>query len=264
MNRRHRVSLEGVELDSLDSRIVIQSISEATGKESRNTVSTGGPWGQRVTARRRDSLDVQIGYGIDIKGNNMQSRETVMEAVNAWAAGGGYLRIGYKGNRRLYVRQVDPAGAGDPANWTSNYTITFRADGIPYWEEDTEYGTCTAAADTSGSERLDVGGNTATAAEAEMTNESGGTVNTADITIGASTMLFTGLGLEDGETLVIDHTAEGLLRIRIRSGNSYRSAMSARTAESDDDFYVEPGERSARFRAEGACSLTARARGRFL
>ena len=97
-----------------------------------------------------------------------------------------------------------------------------------------------------------------------MTNESGGTVDTADITIGASTMLFTGLGLADGETLVIDYRDDGLLQIRIRSGSSYRSAMSARTAESDDEFFIEPGETSARFRSEGACSLAVSARGRFL
>ena len=264
MITRHRVSLNGIQLDQVDSRIVIQNVSENAGKEQVTATARAGRWGQRMTQRRRDFLDVTVTFGIDVKKRSMQTRETILEAVNAWAKDGGLLRLNYRENRRLRVVQVDPPGAGDPWNWTGTYNLTFRAYASPWWEEDTEYATCTVEAATSGSERITIGGNTTTTAEIEMTNESGGTVDTADITIGASTMLFTGLGLADGETLVIDHRDDGLLQIRIRSGSSYRSAMSARTADSDDEFFVEPGENSARFRAAGACSLAVSARGRFL
>ena len=158
MITRHRVSLNGIQLDQVDSRIVIQNVSENAGKEQVTATARAGRWGQRMTQRRRDFLDVTVTFGIDVKKRGMQTRETILEAVNAWAKDGGLLRLNYRENRRLRVVQVDPPGAGDPWNWTGTYNLTFRAYASPWWEEDTEYATCTVEAGTSGSERITIGG----------------------------------------------------------------------------------------------------------
>ena len=74
-------------------------------------------------------------------------------------------------------------------------------------------------------------------------------------------MSFSGLGMKGGESLVLDHTEQGYLRIRIRNGGSYRSMMLQRSGA--DDFAVSPGNVTARFSAQRACQMTVSARGRY-
>ena len=59
MQLRHRVSLNGIQLDAQDSRILIKGIEEVAAKDQISTVSLWGADGSRVTGQHRDSLDVK-------------------------------------------------------------------------------------------------------------------------------------------------------------------------------------------------------------
>ena len=87
----HRVALNGVQLDSVDHRILVQGVDESAGKDQLSAVSVFGGVGQRVTNRHRDYLDVTVRFSLKIKKNDMQARSDVFERVNAWAAPGGWL-----------------------------------------------------------------------------------------------------------------------------------------------------------------------------
>jgi hypothetical protein len=89
------------------------------------------------------------------------------------------------------------------------------------------------------------------------------TIQNATVSIGGKAMTFTNLGLGGSEALVIDH-ADGLLRIRIRSGSSYRSAMAMRTVTSANDFMIAPGSRDCSYSANRACRMTVSWRARYL
>lgn len=258
----HRVALNGVQLDSVDSRILIQSIEEQAGKDQISAVGVFGGAGQRITNRHRDYLDVIVRFSIRQKKSNMQARSDVFEKVNAWAAAGGWLTVNYKTNRRLRVICAQYPAAGDQWNWTSVYAITFRAYAIPYWQQATA--TQTTATGSSISRQITVLGSERTALEISFTNSSGSACDTFTITAGGSTIALSGLGLASGETLYIDHTDDGILRIRIKStSNVYRSALAKRTAASSDDLWVNPGTVSVTVTAQRSGTLTISCAGRF-
>ena len=262
MIHAHRVSLDDVQLDEIDGRIVILGITEDTGKDTINAVARAAD-GNRVTGERRDSLDVAVNFGILERKRGMAEREKVLEKVNGWAAGGGWLRINYKEDRRLRVRLVQAPGAGEPWDWANPYTLVFRAYGIPFWQKETP-ASLTTGATSNGSVQLPVEGSARTVCNVTLENASGALIQNATISAAGQTMTFQGLGLGGNESLVIDHDAEGLLRIRIRNGNNYRSAMATRTPASADDLVVKPGTVAVSFTAQRACRMTASCRARFL
>lgn len=284
MKLAHRVSLDGVQLDSLDPRIIIRGIEGGAGRETVTVAATGAGDGTRITGMRRESVELAVRIAmnisarrtsafsaelIDISGgmigsaeaNGMEERGRVLEEINAWAARGGVLRISYKPNRRLNVDEVVLPGEGDLWRRLSEYTITFRAHAIPYWEENT----ATVAETSTGQNRsgsILIAGSAKTVLDAELINQSGATINTASITIGGKTMSFTSLGLGGGETLKIDHViTRGKNVVRIRIGS--KSVLAKRSEDSADEFEALPGDCAFSFTAQRACRLRVSCRGRF-
>ena len=258
MQLMHRVALNGVQLDEVDDRIIIKGIEEAAGKETISAVSLASGCGQRVTNRHRDTLDVTVKFALNLRTTEMTERSTVFEAVNRWAYNGGYLTVNYKENRRLLVVCAQCPGAGDQYERTTVYSITFRAYGIPYWEEETAVsaGTGTASSASCG---LNVAGSAETVADITLYNRSGMEINNVSIVADGKRMTFVSLGMGGGEVLTISHTADGLLQIRCGG----RSVMAKRTQESVDDFRLLPGARGFSFSADRACQMAVSVRGRF-
>lgn len=270
MQLRHRVALAGVQLDEVDSRIIVQGVRSAGGKTSVSAVSLYGRDGQRVTSSQRDTMDVEISFGLLIRNTDMTARAALLDAVNAWASralrenGGAWLTVDYKENRRAHVYLEIPAEEGDLHDWANTFRIVFRAYGVPYWQE-VNPAAYVSRAGVNIRGVVSVGGSAPTVAAARLENVSGSMINTCSVTIGDHTMSFADLALAGEETLVIDHSAEGMLRIRVRdAAGQYRSALALRTPESADDFYLTPGDHIASFTAQRACVLTAEACGRYL
>ena len=268
MQLKRRVALNGVELDQADTSIVIRSVEPADGRENISAVSLAGGCGQRMTGRHRDTVDMIVRFAILIRKDNLAGRAAALEKANEWAArakNGAWLTVNYKTNRRLWVVLAQAPGEGSLWDYTKDFQITFRAYGVPYWQETEATGTVTVAAGTSGTGTLAVPGSADTVADAVLTNESESTVNTCKVTADGNQLMFSDLGLAAGESLVIDHENDGLLRIRILDTNeSYRSAMNKRTPASNDDLFCRTGNRSVGFTSEYSCSLTVSCKGRFL
>ncbi len=264
---KRRAALDGVQLDELDKRILIQGVDPGAGKDALTTVSLFGAGGSRVTSRHRDSIDATVTFSIDIKPREMEQRTEVFRKVLSWAARGGWLTLSQKPGQQLRVIAAQLPSEGDPLAWTNRYTITFRAFGVPYWQDALPNSMQNSGAATA-DKLMSVGGNTATVCDAEFTNTSGGAIQTLDLSCGGSAFHFAGLALANGETLCIDHHDIGeacTLRIRIKStGGVYRSAMNKRTGTSSDDLRVEPGTARILMTAGGAGTLRVCCAGRWL
>ena len=258
----HRAALNEVQLDSLDDRILVQGVDEAAGKDQITAVSLFGGVGQRITNRHRDYLEVTVRFSLRVRKNDMQTRTAILEQVNAWAEPGGWLTLNYKPGRRLRVVCAQYPAAGDPWNWTGVYAIVFRAYAVPFWQQDPP-GMLTATG-SSITRSIGVGGNTDTVLDLTFKNTSGIVCDTFTVSAGGSVISLSSLGLASGETLHIDHTEEGLLRIRIQSsGVSYRSALDKRTPESGDDLWVRPGTVAVSVTAQRTGTLTLSCAGRY-
>jgi len=261
MQLAHRAALNGVQLDEIDPRIIIKGIEGASGKETVTSVGTGSGDGTRITGKRRDTTEVAVRFSMNIRRDAIQERAAVLEAICAWAVKGGWLTINYKPNRQLLVDEVVTPGEGDLWKRLNEYTITFRAHAIPYWQQGNAAAGSTGTG-TTGSGNMTVEGSANTLADCTLANMSGATINTATITIGGKTMAFSDLNLGNGQSLTIDHAiVKGKNVIRIRIGNT--SVMAKRTEGSADEFEVAPGAVGFSFSAQRACRLTVNVRGRF-
>lgn len=262
---KRRVALDGAYLDEVDDRIVVKGIAPDEGKYQESSSRTGGRDGTRITNRQRDSLDIKVTFAIRCGKREMAAREEILEAVGQWAAAGGNLTVNYRPERKIYVRLEGFPAAGDPWEWTKDYTITFRAYGIPYWRDVNRTVVATAVG-TTGSGTIGINGSVRSAASVELTNLSGANMDMASIVVGGNTMQFAGLAMASGETLVIDRNDEGTQVIAIEgAGGVRRSALDKRNAWSADEFWISPpGPVSFSFSAGGACRMRCYTEGRYL
>ena len=262
MQLKRRVSLNSVQLDEIDNRILITGVDEAAGKETISAVSVNGRPGQRITNMHRDTLDVTVKFAMMIRNDDMAGRSELLEKVNAWANRVGYLRLNYRPGRRLQVLLAQAPGEGDLFNWSNEFTIVFRAYRVPYWEDE-DLTTAVSGTAKSGSFPIDVPGNTETVAGFKVENMSGQPIATVNLKIGESEMTFTQDSMIPANSyLLIDHPGDsyGLFYIRARVGSS--SKLRYRTGA--NDFYVSPGANTVTFSASRAVRVTADVRGRYL
>ena len=251
-----RAALNGVQLDELYEQIVIRSIDPGVPHESVNAVNRMGGAGQRVTDQHWETLEVAVTYAIDVPKRQMSLRREIFEAVNLWAMRKGWLTVNYMVNRRFYVDKVVLPGSGDLWEWTNEFTITFRAYNVPFWQDEQPAQVASAIA-SSGRLYLQVGGNVRSVLDATFQNRSGMTINNFTITTGGNQIRLAALGLGGSSTLRIHHGTDGLLRIEADGGSVYSKYRGS------DDLYVEPGNVAVDFSADRAGVLTVQNYGRY-
>lgn len=268
MKTKTRVSLGGKQLDEIDKTeeyvgdIVIQKAECKAAKISLTATSRLGP-GQRLSARHRDYQEVLVTFTIRMKKDQFKERSQLFEQICTWAKEGQWLRISAKPNRRLYIDYIELPDEGNDRDFVQEYKMTLRAYSNPFWQEYDE-NTKTASKKASGSMTCEVAGNAETVMNVTLKNVSGKNISAVSVKAGSSTVAFKELDFQKNDELTIDHTAEGLLRLRIRrAAGSWVNVMSKRTPASSDDLYVNPGSVAVTWTADRACDVTAAWRGRF-
>ena len=261
----HRAALGGVQLDSVDSRIMVKGVSTSAPREREITSPTGGN-GTRYVESQRESLEVSVRFGIRLYDDDMDDREEVMEKVMAWANNlPAWLTTTQKPGRRIWVEKAVQPAPGDPSEWTNEYTLTFRAYAIPYWQDSTATSKTLAAGD-SNAKTFTVPGNTDTPLNMELTNGSGSTISSMTIqATGGSRFVFSSLGLAANEKLITSHDARGYVQIQIKNtSNEYRDAMEKRAPESSDDLTIQAGtNKTVTITAGGTLTGTISCNGRY-
>lgn len=253
---RHRAALNGVQLDSLDPRILVTGIAEVA--PSMNT-STTPRWGMGTQLAKNVPayLDVQVKFAIRIKKNDQPSRARIFGIVNAWAAPGGYLTVTHREGQRLRVACAGISQFDDPVNWTTEFTITFRAYEAPYWEDARAWSEMAYGSNIT--KRVIVRGDMPTVADFYILNTGTGNITTLTITANDQTMSFSSLALPASHTLAIAHGENGFLSIMDGS----TSKMSARSLASVDEIVLRPGANDITLTANRAMSIDIRHRGRW-
>lgn len=251
-----RVALGGAQLDEIHSAIVIRRVDTGVPHEAVGAVNRMGGAGQRMTMRHWETLEVGVAYAIDIPKRQLVLRREIFDAVNTWALQGGWLTTTSQPGKRMWAEKTVIPSSGDLWDWMDEYTITFRAYGVPFWQD----ATATTVTETlsSGTVSINVGGNVESVLNATFENTSGSTISEFSISAGGNTLSLNGLSLANGATLTITHGTDGLLRILAGSA----SVMDKRSGS--DDLYVKPGLRSVTVSAGGEGELTVSCYGRYV
>ena len=252
-----RAALGGVQLDELDERIVIRSIDPGVPKENIQAVSRMGGAGQRVTAQHWETLDVSVSWAINEQKRELSERRRLFDLVNAWALRKGWLTVTGMDGRRMYVDKVIVPGSGDLWNWTAEFTTTFRAYNVPFWQDEVPASVNNGNI-TSGRMWITVPGMVETVLDAEMRNISGQTIPNISISAGGNTITLNGVNLGGNATLSISHGTDGLLRITANGSSVYHKKTGAA------DLVVKPGENAVDISASRAMRVTLSAVGRYV
>jgi len=253
LNRR--VALGGTQLDSLDSRIVIRSIDTGIPHESISAENRMSGWGQRVTGQHWETLEVAVTWAMDIPKKQLATRQAVYEKVCKWALNRGWLTVNYLSGRRMYVDKVVLPSAGDLWQWTSEFTIIFRAYNVPFWQEATP----TTGSGDSGTVLLEgCGGNYQAPLDFTFENTGEADIDSLTVSAGGRTVTFASLGLAPEAVLSFEHGTDGLLRIMIGDESAYGKYSG------DDDLIIEPGDNYVTFESDGTGELTVSHYGRFI
>lgn len=268
MKLAHRVELNGEQLDDIDGRIIIKGVESGAGKMKITAQTLGGSIGQRVTSIQRETMDVTVKFSLDIDEDDMDERTELLEEINAWAREGGWLTCTHKPGRRIRVICVQHPGEGDPYEWTTVYTITFRAYAVPYWQDDAPRRVTASGA--SFNQQIRVDGSAETVMDFQYTNASNSVCNTMTINTGLAEMRFAGLGIAKNETFEIGHDEEtGLIYIRIRGTDGvYRSVLEKRVSttefQSANDLKIKPGKPTVQITAQRTGTMVISTFGRYL
>lgn len=257
MRLTRRAALDGMQLDEVHEAIVIRSINPGTPKESTQTASLMGYAGQRMTMQHWDSLEASVTYAINIPKRQIAERRAVFDMVNAWAVSKGWLTMTGMTGKRMRVDHVVVPNSGDLWNWTGEFTITFQAYAVPFWQDD-EPVEVTEEDISTGDVWIDIPGNVKTVLDVSFENTGSGTIENFEVTADGNTLTLNGVNLGAGQTLQIDHTEDGRLRVRKGSTSVYNLMTGS------DDLHVAPKYLKVSVNASGEGDLTLSCNGRYL
>ena len=251
-----RAAYGGEQLDEVHEAIVIRSIDPGIPRERIQAEDMMGGWGQTMTGQHWESLDASVTFAINVPKRQLKLRSEIFDAVLAWAnRPGKWLKFSTMPDRRLYVDKIVLPGRGDMWDWTKEYTITFRAYGVPFWES-AEPGSVTINKISSGTVNVDVGGTAPSVLDLKFQNISGSTITDFEIKYGDTDMKLSGVNIGSGETLSISHPSKdgGKLKILCQNSGGSRSVYS--TLRGNDDLVVETGTVAVEIISKRAGKLT--------
>ena len=259
-----RVRLHNDQLDEIHEAIVIRSVDPGTPKEAVQAVDKMGGYGQRITSERYQTLDVAVTYAINLPKRDLVARRHVFDAVNAWAMKKGWLEISEMPNRKVLIDHVEVPTSRDLWDWTAEFTITFRAYAIPFWQDDAET-IQTRYSASSGYVLLNMGGTVDTVCNISFENISGATINNFRVWIEHDNETTSEIALTNflpvlggRATLSISHDANGLVRV-VGGGHNLYSYMGG-----SDDLILRPGVNKVNFNSARAGHFSAYGWGRYV
>lgn len=251
-----RASLGGVQLDEVHESIVIRGTDPGVPTEDVNNTPLMGGYGQRQTGQHWNALEASVRFAIDVYKRRLAERDEIFDLVMAWAKAKRWLEFSHMPGKRLYVDKIIYPGRGDLWDWTKDFTIGFRANSVPFWQQ-SEPTVLKTNKISTGSVSMDIGGTAPSVLDVTFRNISGRTIPDFSVKAGKNLITLKGVNLGGTETLTISHGTDGLLRIKAGSRDVYALYTGA------DDLYVDPGRVTVSVEAVRAGELTLTNYGRF-
>lgn len=248
-------ALDGLPLSAIAQEILLLDIDEVEPDEGSHTDSRALHHGERRSEWKRKHLAVKL--RMMIRTQNILHRTKIMQDVTQWAARGGWLTINTRPGQRLRVQADKLPTLGSAHKWTREIEITFKAFERPYWEDES---LTSVTITNSGSLRF-AGAVSSCPIEVSAVNMGTETLTNVLFNCGTTYIKLDGLELPAGEKVSISYTDDDLMTITAAG----TSALSNRTADSDDDLLAEPTmDNEISVTADQPVSATFKARGRWL
>lgn len=255
---RFDVYLDGIALSSISPKIYITNVNESEPRVRMTTDDNAKYIGSRLRTRRVTEREVEVIYMV--RERDVACRAQILDDVSAWVHD-GRLTVNYRENMFLPVYFASIPTPASSLDWTDELSLLFTAYS-PYWRS--LYPVRTSA-DLTANTKTDVNfyptGNSETFLEFSLENTAASTLNTLTVETGGRKFEFEGLGLANGQTLDISYGDNEILQITANGA----SALSKRTADSDDDLILQARtQNTVSITSDAAATIHLRARGRYI
>lgn len=255
---RFDVYLDGIALSSISPKIYITNVNESEPRVRMTTDDNAKYIGSRLRTRRVTDRDVEVIYMV--RERDVSRRAQILDDVSAWVHD-GRLAVNYRENMFLPVYFASIPTPASSLDWTDELSLSFAAYS-PYWRS---MYPVRASADLTANTKSDVNfyptGNVETFLEFSIENTSASTLNTLIVEVGGRKFEFEGLGLANKQTLNVSYGDNEILQITANG----TSALSKRTADSDDDLLLQArAQNVVSITSDAAATIRLQARGRYI
>lgn len=260
MRTRYSAWINGQGLQDIDDSIyIVDIVEQEPDTEIMKTERSMGS-GTHFLRVNRHSLTVVIRFAV--RERDPARRASVVERIRGWAQS-GYLTLSDKPGRRLYV-VCDRFPVGSSMRWADTLEISLTGYDVPWWEDEREETVTITPHLTSndlysGNGAIFMPGYVSSPANAVMTAK--GNVNSFRITRGDGRVIrFENLGMESGDVFTVSHDERGIVAFAVNG----ESVMDKRTASSDDELTLDPGNNKVYTHGDGDYIARIYGRGRYL
>lgn len=255
MVTRYRVSLGGVQLDSLDDAIVIMDVSYAPIQRTDVTAEVANLDGFELTSARFNGQTVTVTFMLRIY--DVKKRNEAVQKINAWANVRAHMTVSDREKQYLpMVMCTQYASVKSARNWTDPLTVVFASERVPFWLSSDESAATVIGKNVRGTLKVDGMSGLSSLVSAEITAQA--TVKTLQLTVGDTKLVLKGLSVPSGKTVLIDYVDNRYLRIRANGV----SALANLDPASTDSLKVPCGATTAvAVVADGAVRAVFKARG---
>lgn len=236
MITRYRISVGGVQMDTLDDNLAILDISNAQPDRNRKKNTTANLNGIDLGDEYVGQQTVTVTFELHIY--DTKKRNEALQKVNAWAQNGGTLILNDRAKQHLERVVCEQfADMTSVKKWTDPLTLVFATTSNPFWISDTAVARTLTGKAASGT--LAVDGNTGSAL-VECSVTAAGAVSSIQLVCGSNTLKLTGLSLANGQKLIVDYIKGRYLRIRANGA----SVLAKLDPASADNLKAECGKTS--------------------
>lgn len=233
MISRYRVSLDGVQMDSLDDNLLILDVAHSEPDMKYNQIRVANLDGYDYVSPYSEKTTVTISFELHIY--DISKRNEACQKVNAWAMAGGTLTVNDRENQQLvHVKCEKYASVSSVRGWTDPLTVVLSTTYIPYWQSVEKKTLSLSGKSSKGTLRMD--GNIGKAlVSAEITANAD--VTWVNVTVGSTFIKLKGITLATNSKLVIDYVNDRFLRIKAGG----KSVLAQLSADSSDNLQATCG-----------------------
>ena len=244
--KRFEATLGGVDFSTLADELVLVDIVENPVQMDTQTVPLAWGEGLRRIRNARKSLSVELHFAI--RTQDVVRRAEIRDLVAGWVGNGGALKVNYRPDRVLYVKDDTPPALGSSLNWTELIVLTLTAYAVPYWQSENP---TTIAINTK---TLDSGenwfanvfhpeGNAGNVkVDGTLVNSGTGPLTHLRILCGNTFFEFDGMNVAAGMPILISYE-DGILAVKdFFNFSGDQNLLRFRTAESSDDLLAIPNQ----------------------
>lgn len=233
MTSRYEVTLNGVEMSSLNAALLILDLEYSDPSPQFRTATLANRDGSTITGRYKADVSVTVSFELHLY--DTAARQAALHDVIRWARAGGTLKTSDRTGQVLECVCDQLPAISSARNWTDPLKLRFAAASFPYWQAETPTTVTLTGSSAAGS--ITVPGDGGDAPLSVAVTPSSGTLTSLTVTAGSSTIALSGLSVAAGTTLWMEYSPAGNFRIRANAV----SQLPKRSAASSDDLRVPTG-----------------------